>query len=146
MTFMLSSPAVSDGGEIPSQYTCDGADEVLPVAWSDPPPGTVELALVMDDPDARGFVHWVVAGIAAPASSLGGSLPAGAVAGRNDFDNVGYGGPCPPSGTHRYRLTLYALSAPLSVAGTLTAAAVRAAAASKTLATATLTARYTRRR
>src|SRR5262249_18956339 len=63
MAFTLSSSAFSEGGAIPRQYTCDGADQTLPLSWSSVPAGTAELALVMDDPDARGFVHWVVVGI-----------------------------------------------------------------------------------
>jgi len=80
MAFNLSSPAFAEGGPIPKDYTCDGADQTLPVAWSGVPEGTAELALIMDDPDARGFVHWVVVGI--PPTAMGiegdGTLPAGA--------------------------------------------------------------------
>jgi len=146
MAFTVSSPAFQQGASIPTDYSCDGADKQLPVAWEGAPAGTAELALIMDDPDARGFVHWVVAGIPASASTLAEALPAGAAAGRNDFGNVGYGGPCPPSGTHRYVVTLYALSAPLGLPGAPTAASVRSAAAGKTLGTATLSGTYTRRR
>jgi Raf kinase inhibitor-like YbhB/YbcL family protein len=147
MAFNLSSPAFTEGGPIPKDYTCDGADRTLPVAWSGIPDGTAELALIMDDPDARGFVHWVVVGLPPTATGLDGtSLPAGAREGRTGFGRAGYGGPCPPSGTHHYAITLYALSAPLSVPQTPTADQVRQAANGQTLAKATLNGTYTRSR
>ena len=70
MAFDLSSTAFSDGGEIPTRHTCDGDDAPVPLAWSDSPAGTAEFALLMDDPDARGFVHWLVVGIPAGADGL----------------------------------------------------------------------------
>jgi phosphatidylethanolamine-binding protein (PEBP) family uncharacterized protein len=80
MTLALTSPAFADGEPIPSEYTCDDADRQLPLAWSGTPAGTVEFALIFDDPDAGGFVHWVVTGIPADTSEMGDELPAGAVA------------------------------------------------------------------
>ena len=146
MTFSISSPAFSAGGAIPREYTCDGADQTLPVAWSGVPAGTAELALVMDDPDAHGFVHWVVVGIPPSATGLGVDLPAGATEGKTGFGRAGYGGPCPPSGTHHYVLTLYALSAPLTLPPTPTADQLRQAAAGQTIEAATLTGTYERAR
>lgn len=137
MSLTLTSSAFADGSPIPTEYTCDGANRQLPIGWSGAPSGTAELALTMDDPDANGYVHWVVTGIPADATELGTSLPSGATSGQP------YRGPCPPSGTHRYVLTLYALSAALSGAPT-TAAQVRAAAADTSLATAVLTGTYRR--
>jgi Raf kinase inhibitor-like YbhB/YbcL family protein len=137
VTFALTSSAFDDGASIPSEYTCDAGGTQLPIAWSGAPAGTAEFALTMDDPDANGFVHWVVTGIPADSTSLGGSLPAGATAGQP------YRGPCPPSGVHHYVLTLYALSAPLG-SSPGSAAQVKAATADKTLATAQLTGTYTR--
>jgi len=145
VAFTLTSPAFEEGGAIPSEHSCDGGDRPIPVSWSGVPDGTAELALIMDDPDARGFVHWVVVGI--PPSATGfenGELPAGAHEGSTGF-GVGYGGPCPPSGTHNYSFTLYALSSPLGAGGNASAQDVRAAAADKTLAEAHLTATYARR-
>jgi Raf kinase inhibitor-like YbhB/YbcL family protein len=144
--FTVTSNAFTATGTIPPQYTCDGANTAPPIGWTNLPAGTVELALVMDDPDARGFVHWVVVGIPASATGVGGGapLPAGAREGRNDFNKVGYGGPCPPSGTHHYDFTLYALSAPLDVAATAKADEIERAATGITLATAVLTGSYTR--
>jgi Raf kinase inhibitor-like YbhB/YbcL family protein len=146
MAFSLSSPAFSEGGAIPKDYTCDGADRTLPVIWSGVPEGTAELALIMDDPDARGFVHWVVVGIPPAATGIesDGTLPSGARLGITGFRQAAYGGPCPPSGTHHYQLTLYALSSPLSLGPTPSADEVRQAASSRTLATATLIGTYRR--
>lgn len=137
MSFVLTSSAFTDGAPIPTEYTCDANSTQLPVAWSGTPAGTAELALTMDDPDAGGFVHWVVTGIPADATSLSAPLPHGATAGQP------YRGPCPPSGVHHYVLTLYALSAPLGTSAS-TAAQVKAAATGKTIATAQLTGTYTR--
>jgi Raf kinase inhibitor-like YbhB/YbcL family protein len=147
MAFTLTSAAFTEGGPIPTENTCDGANKPIPLAWLGVPAGTAELALVMDDPDARGYVHWVVVGIPPSATGLGGDapLPAGARDGRRS-GGVGYTGPCPPSGTHHYVFTLYALSSPLSVPATPTADEVRQAAANSTLATATLSGTYTRSR
>src|SRR6188508_371466 len=92
VTFAMTSPAFSEGGAIPSGHSCDGADKPIPLAWSGVPDGTAELALIMDDPDAGGFVHWVVVGIPPAASGFdNGHLPAGAHEGRTGF-GVGYGG------------------------------------------------------
>jgi Raf kinase inhibitor-like YbhB/YbcL family protein len=145
MDFKLSSTAFDEGGEIPARHTCDGEDVPPPLTWSGTPDGTVELALILDDPDARGFVHWLVVGIPADASEIGeAGLPAGAREGRNDFSRGGYGGPCPPSGSHQYTATLYALSAGLDLAADTTADAFRSAASSKILAEARLSGRYAR--
>jgi len=144
--FELTSSVFADGSPIPAEYTCDGADLQLPVAWAGTPLGTVELALVMDDPDAGGFVHWVVVGIPASVFELAEPLPEEARHGRNGFGRARYNGPCPPSGTHTYVTTLYALSAPLEVGDQPGAGAVRRAAADVTLATAVLTGTYVRSR
>jgi Raf kinase inhibitor-like YbhB/YbcL family protein len=145
MAFTITSSAFTEGGPIPSEYTCDGANMSIPLAWSGVPAGTAELALVMDDPDARGYVHWVVVAIPPSATGLGGdaALPGGARDGRRS-GGVGYTGPCPPSGTHHYVFTLYALSSPLAASPTPTADEVRQAAANSTLATATVTGTYRR--
>lgn len=145
MAFTITSSAFNEGASIPTEYTCDGANIAVPLAWSGVPEGTKEMALVMDDPDARGYVHWVVVGIPPTASGLGGGapLPAGAQDGRRS-GGVGYTGPCPPSGTHHYVFTLYALSSTPAWATTPAAADVREAAAGVTLASATLSGTYKR--
>ena len=143
--FSLTSPAIRAGEPIPREYTCDGDDRSPPLWWSGAPPGTQAFALIVDDPDARGFVHWVVAdlspslhGLAENASSDSGAGHEG----RNDFGRTGYGGPCPPSGSHRYVFRLYALSRPLRLAGAPTAAEVRQAMRGAILAETTLEAVY----
>jgi Raf kinase inhibitor-like YbhB/YbcL family protein len=141
----FTSDAFDDGGTIPAEHTCDGADTSPPMEWTDVPDGVDSFALIVDDPDAGGFVHWVL-------TSIGGDvqdLPAGdgdsiALPGRNDFGRIGWGGPCPPSGQHRYRFTLYALSAPIEISGEADAAAVRDAIRGLVLAEATLTGVYAR--
>jgi hypothetical protein len=143
----LNSPEFNDDGAIPGQYTCDGDDVSPPLEWSGAPPESAALALIMDDPDARGFVHWVAFDVPASAS---GSLPAGwsstaeSPQGTNSFGRVGYGGPCPPSGTHRYVFRLLALDAPLELSGSPTADDVRDAASGHVLAEASLTGTYRR--
>ncbi|HET7600194.1 MAG TPA: YbhB/YbcL family Raf kinase inhibitor-like protein [Gemmatimonadales bacterium] len=125
MALSLTSPAFPNGGEIPSQYTCDGSDRSPPLEWSGAPEGTACFALVMDDPDAPDpaapkltWVHWVLYDIPASASGLPEAvgathLPAGTREGTNDWKRTGYGGPCPPIGRHRYFHKLYALDTPL---------------------------------
>jgi Raf kinase inhibitor-like YbhB/YbcL family protein len=106
----------ADEGVIDVGYTCEGFGVTPDVSWSGVPVGTAELGLAFIDLDAQGFVHWAVTGIPASATSiLGGSLPLGAVAHRNDFGDAAYGGPCPPEGEHQYLLTLYALGSPLGL-------------------------------
>ncbi len=142
--FVLTSPAFADGQPIPTRYTCDGADDQLPVEWSGVPEGTIELALIQHDPDAGGFIHWIVLGIPADATGLIGSLPEGARHGLNDFNRVNYMGPCPPRGNHTYVMTLFALAQPLSLVDTPTARQLRNAAAELTIAQAQLRGTYRR--
>lgn len=146
--FVLTSPSFDEGGAIPIRHSCDGADVSPALAWQGAPRGTAALALILDDPDARGFTHWVVFDIPGGAD---GSLPEGMhpadlpPQGRNDFGRTGYGGPCPPSGTHHYRFTLWALSARLNLSGTPSAAEVQTAAANRSLGQTVLTGTYTRK-
>lgn len=128
--FRLSSPEFEPGDPLPLEYTCDGADRSPPLWWSGAPASTQAYALILEDADAGGFVHWVLVHLPATQRGLaeGASTEGGAGReGRNDFGRTSYGGPCPPSGSHRYVFTLYALSRPLRLPGTPTAADVRAA-------------------
>lgn len=113
--FELTSNDFAAGAMIPSMCTCDGKNLSPHLAWRDPPPNTKSFALICHDPDAPSgtFVHWIVYDIPAKTSSLprGGPLPGGARQLVNDFGTAEYGGPCPPSGTHSYVFTLYALTA-----------------------------------
>lgn len=116
--FRLTSSAFADGDAIPREFSCDAANVSPPLAWTGVPAGTAALVLVVDDPDARGFVHWIVLDLAGHDGDLQkGVAPTAASPqqGRNDFGKVGWGGPCPPSGTHHYRFTLTALGAPLGL-------------------------------
>ena len=111
-TLTIASPAFKHNESIPAKYTCDGADVNPPLVIEGVPPGAKSLALIVDDPDApRGtWVHWVVWNIDPKTREIReNSVPAGAKQGVNDFRNRSYGGPCPPSGTHRYFFKLYAL-------------------------------------
>lgn len=119
----LQSSAFKATGTIPQKYTCEGQDVSPPLSWDAPPEGTQSLALIADDPDAPSgtFVHWVVYNLPASARSLPEAVPTsstlspGGVQGQNNFGNVGFGGPCPPSGTHRYFFKLYALDTELDL-------------------------------
>lgn len=142
--FALTAPW-SDGGAIEARFTCDGADISPALSWTAPPAGTVELALLVTDDDAGGFVHWAVAGIAPTAGGIaeGGTLP-GAVEGETSFGETGWGGPCPPSGTHTYRFTLYALSQQAEVAEGFGASELSVYTDTSSLAVAELTGTYAR--
>jgi Raf kinase inhibitor-like YbhB/YbcL family protein len=117
MTINITSTAFEEGGMMPKQYTCDGQDVSPPLAWTSVPDGTQSLALICDDPDAPmgTWVHWVLFNLPAEVKELSEHVPPkktlenGAKQGKNDFRKIGYGGPCPPGGTHRYYFKLYAL-------------------------------------
>jgi Raf kinase inhibitor-like YbhB/YbcL family protein len=123
MTFELSSDAFEPGGEIPAQFSCDGEDLSPDLTWEGEPPGTASLALIMDDPDAPAgiWVHWVLYNIPPETHQLEEAFPTqptlgdGTTNGLNSWGRSGYGGPCPPSGTHRYFFRLYALDVPLAL-------------------------------
>ena len=117
-TITLTSPVFREGGAIPATYTCDGADVSPPLVIGSVPSGTRSLALIMDDPDAPVgiWVHWVLWNMPSQTREIHeNSVPAGASQGRNDWHRTGYGGPCPPSGTHRYLFKLYALDTLLNL-------------------------------
>ncbi len=148
----LRSSAFEQGGMIPTKYTCDGPDISPPLSWSDPPAGTVSFALISDDPDAPvgTWVHWVIWNIPASARALDENvpktetLPNGASQGITDFRRIGYGGPCPPSGTHRYFFKLYALDTTLSLPSHTTKSVLEKAMRGHILAQAELMGRYRR--
>lgn len=113
----ITSLAFSNGGEIPSEFTCDSSDVSPPLTISDVPSNAKSLVLIMDDPDAPvgTWDHWVVFNISPATKEISkGTEPKG-TGGRNSWGRTGYGGPCPPSGTHRYFFKLYALDATLSL-------------------------------
>ena len=117
-TFQLSSPAFKNNDHIPSKYTCDGTDINPPLTIANTPAQAKTLALVVDDPDAPmgTWVHWVVWNISPQAGEIKeNAVPGGAQQGINDFRKNDYGGPCPPSGRHRYFFKLYALDTNLQL-------------------------------
>ncbi len=123
MSIQVTSTAFSQGESIPVQYTCQGQNISPPLAWGDPPAGTQSLALIMDDPDAPvgTWVHWVLYNLPPEARTLPEAVSAeaqlqdGSLHGHNSWNRSGYGGPCPPSGTHRYFFKLYALDTMLDL-------------------------------
>jgi hypothetical protein len=123
MAIQVTSTAFKEGEMIPRQYTCDGKDVSPPLAWSGVPQETKSIALICDDPDAPmgTWVHWVLFNLPPTSSSLSEgvsssrSLDNGGKHGKNDFRKLGYGGPCPPGGTHRYYFKLYALDSMLTL-------------------------------
>jgi len=153
MALEVRSSAFSEGGSIPSQYTCDGKDVSPPLSWSGIPAAAKSLALICDDPDAPAgvWVHWVLYDLPPSTSTLPEAVPARAEVagvgrqGKNDFRKVGYGGPCPPSGTHRYVFTLYALDSKLDLAAGATKQDLLAAMRGHVVAESKLTGKYSRR-
>jgi Raf kinase inhibitor-like YbhB/YbcL family protein len=128
MSVQVTSEAFAPAQSIPSKFTADGRNVSPSLRWARLPPGTKELALIVEDPDAprpEPFVHWVVYKIPATADGLPEGVPnqarlttvAGALQGKNSFEKIGYGGPAPPPGhgTHHYHFRLYALDQPLGV-------------------------------
>lgn len=124
MALELTSSAFETTGQIPARYTCEGEDISPPLKWNFVPSDAQSLVLICDDPDAPSgtFSHWVLYDIPADVEELPPSVPPepslewGAQQGRNDFGNIGYGGPCPPHGsTHEYYFRLYALNEELDL-------------------------------
>jgi Raf kinase inhibitor-like YbhB/YbcL family protein len=158
MAFTIRSTAFGPMGAIPRKYTCDDANLAPPLEWSGAPDGTRSFALIVDDPDApdpaapkRVFVHWVVYDLPRAAGSLPegatrDTLPAGARHGKNDWEQMGYGGPCPPKGRHRYFFRLYAVDTLLGDLGAPSKAELEAAMSGHVLGTAELVGTYERRR
>jgi hypothetical protein len=150
----ISSTAFTDNGEIPVLHTCEGRDTAPPLQFDGVPAGAKSLALIVDDPDAPDpaapkmtWVHWVVYDLAPSTAGLpeGGALPAGARDGLNDWKRIGYGGPCPPVGRHRYFFKLYALDTTLSFAHPPTKQQLEQAMKGHVLAHAELVGTYARR-
>jgi Raf kinase inhibitor-like YbhB/YbcL family protein len=147
--FRISSPAFDTGGAIPSRYTCDDIDVNPPLLIENVPSAAKSLALVVDDPDAPAgtWVHWVVWNIDPAVSEIReNSVPKGGMEGINDFRKHAYGGPCPPSGTHRYFFKLYALDRTLSIATHSEKAHVEKAMSGHVIASAQLMGKYRRAR
>ena len=148
----VTSTAFKEGQSIPRQYTCDGVNISPPLEWNGTPKSAKTIAIIADDPDAPSgtFVHWVVYNL--PAENIGlvenlpttESLKAGGFQGKNDFQKIGYGGPCPPSGTHRYFFKVYALDSELALKAGATKADVEKAMQGHIVAQAQLMGTYRR--
>jgi len=154
MSLGVSSPAFAEGEPIPSRYTCDGENVSPPLAWRGVPDGAASMAVIVDDPDAPAgtWVHWVLYGLDPGLSELPEGVPTrpavlgGARQGRNDFEDIGYGGPCPPGGQeHRYRFQVYALDAAPGLEPGATKADLLEAMEGHVLAEGRLTGTYRRR-
>ena len=147
---IFTSGAFSSGGAIPIEFTCDGDNIAPPLNWRRVPVGTQSLALLMDDQDADGYVHWVMYNIPADSMGLGagtfrdGELDDGSFQGVNSRGEIGYTGPCPPGGEHRYLFRLYALDAEVDLEAGATLAEVEAAIADHVLALSELVGTYSR--
>ena len=123
MSLVITSTAFSEGEMIPTRYTCDGPDVSPDLSWRGVPDAAASLALICDDPDAPmgTWVHWVLFNIPSGAGRLPAEISSDAILengarhGTNDFRKLGYGGPCPPGGTHRYYFKLYVLDTELNL-------------------------------
>jgi len=152
--FILKSAAFENGSFIPRLHACDGKDVSPALFWSGVPDKTSSLALIVEDPDAprKAWVHWILFDLPATTTDLPEGVPAipvlkgGGVHGVNDFGNLGYGGPCPPSGTHNYVFTLYALYQKLGLKPSSLRGDVVGAMQGHILAQARLIGRYSRSR
>ncbi|PTL84542.1 YbhB/YbcL family Raf kinase inhibitor-like protein [Vitiosangium sp. GDMCC 1.1324] len=154
MPLQLTSARFENGGPIPIAYTCEGDDLPPPLHWEGEPGNAKSFALVVEDPDApdpkhpqRTWVHWVLYNVPLnvhdiPESMLADSLPEGARQGLNDWGRLGYGGPCPPIGCHRYFFRLFALDTVLPDLGRITRKQLDQAMAGHVLAQAELMGTY----
>lgn len=140
--FTLESSAFKLNTMIPAAYTCSGADQSPPLEWHNPPAKTQSFALVMQDPDAPNgtWTHWILFNIPANINELGAGspVPESAANGKNSWGGLGYRGPCPPVGAHRYVFKLYAMDTVLSVGEDATADAILQAMTGHVLGTAEL--------
>jgi Raf kinase inhibitor-like YbhB/YbcL family protein len=141
--FVLSIPALGPGHAIPKRYTCDGAQTSPALRWKAPPRGAKGFAVYVLDRDAGPYTHWTLWDL--PPTSRG--IPAGtkwAKQGRNSFGDIGYAGPCPPSGRHRYVFTVYALKQKLGLRRGASVAEFLRVLPRRVLGTATVTGTYSR--
>ncbi len=156
MAMQIRSPAFTNGGEIPTTYTCQGDDIAPPLEWDGVPENTGSLVLIVDDPDAPDpdaprmtWVHWLLYNLPAdsrglPEGASAADLPAGVQQGLNDWQRAAYGGPCPPIGRHRYFHKLYALDTVLEGLNRPTRAQLESAMQGHILAQAQLLGTYSK--
>ncbi len=149
--FTLTSPVFAPGEPIPRRYSCAGEDVSPPLEWTEPPPSTQSFVLIMDDPDAPGgtWDHWLLFDLPVSLRGLPEGVPpdaelsGGGRHGQNSWQRLGYGGPCPPSGTHRYFFRLYALDTTLGLSSGVTKGDLLTAMEDHILAQAELMGTYT---
>jgi Raf kinase inhibitor-like YbhB/YbcL family protein len=145
----ISSTAFGHNGQIPKKYTCDGGDVNPLLKFEEIPANARSLALIVDDPDAPmgTWVHWVVWNMDPKTAEIKeNSVPKGSMQGMNDFGKHDYGGPCSPSGTHRYFFKLYALDMTLNISANAGKPALESAMKGHILADAQLIGLYERSR
>lgn len=153
MKIKVESTAFTEGGMIPKKYACEGQDLSPPISWSGIPEAAKSIALIVDDPDAPmgTWVHWVVYNLPANITGLPEGVPTqkvlsnGGRQGTTDFHRIGYGGPCPPGGTHRYFFKVYALDTGINLDAGATKAQLLKAMEGHLLAEGELMGRYQRR-
>jgi Raf kinase inhibitor-like YbhB/YbcL family protein len=150
--FVIQSTAFKNGDVIPLRYSCDGDDISPPLNWTGVPEDTRSFTLIMEDPDAPGgtWVHWVVFNIPSdtrmvdPGDGTQSDLLEGTRVGNNGWGEAAYGGPCPPTGTHRYIFTLYALDTHLDLSQGASSDVLREAILSHILSSAELMGTFSR--
>jgi Raf kinase inhibitor-like YbhB/YbcL family protein len=143
----INSTAFQEGGNVPQKFTCDGSNVNPSLHFGGAPAEAKSLALIVDDPDAPSglFTHWIIWNIDPKTTDIAeNSAPPNAVQGTNDFGKTGYGGPCPPSGTHRYYFKIFALDRPLNLKTSAKRKELDAAMRGHTIAQGELMARYSR--
>jgi Raf kinase inhibitor-like YbhB/YbcL family protein len=146
MDMTITSPAFAEGEAIPVQFSCDGENYSPELIFEGIPEGTASLVFILDDPDASvgTWVHWVLFNLPSESTGLAEGSTGVGVDGLNSWDRTGYGGPCPPGGTHRYVFKLYALDVVLDLEAGASTAALEAAMEGHILAQAELMGTYTR--
>ena len=144
----ITSSAFQDGGNIPSKFTCDGSDTSPPMQITSVPAEAKTLVLIADDPDAPSglFTHWLVWNIPPQTNSIAEASAPKGVHGTNDFGKSGYGGPCPPPGTHRYSFKAFALDRELALPSGAKRGQVDAAMKGHVIAQGELMGRYARKK
>ena len=145
----ISSSAFQEGGNIPSKFTCDGTDANPPLRFEGAPAETKSLVLIVDDPDAPSglFTHWLIWNMDPKTTEIAeSSASSKGMQGKNDFGKSGYGGPCPPSGTHRYYFKIFALDQELDLPAGSNRKQLDAAMKSHVIAQAELMGRYSRKK
>jgi Raf kinase inhibitor-like YbhB/YbcL family protein len=152
--FNLTSPAFENGASIPARFTCEGDDTSPPLSWSGLPESAASLALEVEDPDAPSgiWIHWIAYNLPLEINGLPGeigeqpNLGGLGKSGLNSWGETEYGGPCPPSGTHRYFFHLYALDQPLDLSGGASHSELHRAMEGHIIAEATLLGTYSKSR